>query len=91
MPTIPSFLAKHSEWIYRTLVLAGVCAVLWLNSKYVTRDEFDTRMVRVENSIVAMNTTLLLIQEQNKVNERQDATLRDFELRLRIIEQRGIK
>lgn len=82
--TIPAFLAKHAEWIYRTLLLLGVVAVLWLNSRYVTRDEFNL----VQNDVSEIKVTLRLMAEQNKVNDRQDEILRDIEQRLRVVEKK---
>lgn len=85
---IPGFLARHSEWIYRTIVLSMTSglfvAVMWLNSKYVTREEFD----KTQSDVSEMKTTLRIMAEQNKVNERQDLTLHDLEQRLRIVEQK---
>ena len=84
MGNMPAFLAKHAEWLYRTILLSGICAVLWLNSKYVTREEFSV----VTRDVDEIKTTLRIMAEQNKINDRQEGQLRDHEERLRTLERK---
>lgn len=81
-----SWLKQHgAEWIYRAIVVAGLAALAWLNSNYVTRAEFDQTRV----TIAGIERTLAIMVEQNKVNDRQDTALQDHEVRLRTLERSG--
>lgn len=77
-----AWIARYGEWIYRSVLLATVCVGLYLNSRYVTREEFST----IQEHVRALETTLKVMVEANRINDRQDEQLRDHEARLRVVE-----
>lgn len=73
--------------IYKVVSLLGIMAVLWLNTNYVTRREFETFSkeqivlhTKLGDSINQINISLQLLQE-NKI------VLADHEQRIRILEK----
>lgn len=84
-----SIVTKYGDWIYRAIMFLLLCAVLWLNSHYVTRVDFD----QLNKQVQGLDTTIKLMVEQNRVNDRQDDAIKDHEKRIRDLERmipRGI-
>jgi len=78
-----SVVTKYGEWFYRAILLCAVCIGLWLNSRYVPRDEFSS----LKSDVSAIQTTIKVMVEQNRVNDRQDAIIMDHESRIRVLER----
>ena len=81
--------------LWKLAMLAGICAVLWLNQNYLTRVEFKEHRAETEGEIHATNKRLIEIEKtlaviaEKMVNDtRQDGILSDIEARLRAIEKR---
>jgi len=103
-----SFLSKYGEWLFRGASLAGIVAILWLNSNYVSLDQYQADQEKlsatyradsertatdyrayqneIARRVTAVEVAMLVMVESNKVNERQEITLKEQELRLRNIE-----
>ena len=77
------FLPKYGDWIFRALIFLGIYAGLALNSRYVTREEFE----QFRQLVLKQQTTLEVMVEQNKTNDRQDAKIADLESRMRVLER----
>lgn len=94
-PFMHSIITKYGEWFYRAILLSGVCGLLFLNSRYVTHEAFDTQskstridFEMISQRVTSMDKTIALMAEQNLVNNRQDKLLEDHEARLRALERR---
>lgn len=77
-----ALMKQYGEWFYRVVLLGAVCAGLYLNSKYVTREEFGI----IQKQVTAITTQLAVMVETNRINDFQSETMRDHEARLRILE-----
>lgn len=58
------FLITYGEWLYRSCVMLGFVAVLWLNQHYVTKTDFSTEIKSLRQDIT---------QGQQQLNSRIDA------------------
>ena len=74
--------------------ITAAVAVLWLQSQFLTRAEFDEHrketyelIQKMEQNLSAIEKTLAVMVEADKQNARQDATLLDHEQRLRSLER----
>ena len=74
--------------------ITAAVAVLWLQSQFLTRTEFDQHrketyelIQKMERNLTAIEKTLAVMVEADKHNSRQDATLQDHEQRLRQLER----
>lgn len=74
--------------------ITAAVAVLWLQSNFLTRSEFDAHrketyelIQKMEQNLTAIEKTLAVMVESDKQNSRQDATLLDHEQRLRSLER----
>ena len=74
--------------------ITAAVAVLWLQSNFLTRKEFDEHrketyelIQKMEQNLSAIEKTLAVMVEADKQNSRQDATLLDHEQRLRSLER----
>lgn len=74
--------------------ITAAVAVLWLQSNFLTRTEFDEHrketyelIQKMERNLSAIEKTLAVMVEADKQNARQDATLLDHEQRLRSLER----
>lgn len=74
----------YGEWIYRVILLGAVCIGLYLNSRYVTREEFGL----LQKQVTAMTTQIAVMVETNRINDLQDRSLSDHETRIRVLEAR---
>jgi uncharacterized membrane protein (UPF0182 family) len=79
-------------WKVGVVLLAG--GVWWLNSHYVTREEYAAarhedaaQFEAVRQQVRDVERAVLLLIEQQRANERQDAALGDHEQRLRVVER----
>lgn len=77
-----ALMKQYGEWLYRVVLLGAVCVGLYLNSKYVTREEFGI----IQKQVTAITTQLAVMVETNRINDFQSETMRDHEARLRILE-----
>jgi Skp family chaperone for outer membrane proteins len=73
--------------------ITAAVAVLWLQSNFLTRGEFETHkkdtyelIQKMERNLQAIEKTLAVMVEADKQNARQDAILQDHEQRLRSLE-----
>lgn len=72
------------EWIYRGLVISGLCAGMYLKQNYVTKDELDvdeSRLRKVEDAIIEFTDT-------QKLNMVQAQQIQDHEGRIRVLESK---
>jgi hypothetical protein len=74
--------------------ITAAVAVLWLQSNFLTRSEFEDHrketfelIQKMEKNLSAIEKTLAVMVEADKHNSRQDATLLDHEQRLRSLER----
>jgi hypothetical protein len=74
--------------------ITAAVAVLWLQSNFLTRTEFDEHrketyelIEKMEKNLSAIEKTLAVMVEADKQNARQDAALQDHEQRLRTLER----
>jgi hypothetical protein len=68
--------------------------VFWLQSNFLTRNEFELHkkdtfelIQKMEKNLNAIERTLAVMVEADKHNARQDAAIQDHEQRLRAIEK----
>ena len=61
---IQSFLSTYGEWLYRTVVMLGFVAILWLNQHYVTKEDFSLEIKSLKSD---------LFQGQQQISGRIDA------------------
>ncbi|HYC65866.1 MAG TPA: hypothetical protein VEC14_14145 [Reyranellaceae bacterium] len=81
-----SWLKQHGlEWIYRVLVICGLAAIAWLNSRFATHADLQA----IDRRVTAIETAIRVMVETNKVNDRQDEFIKDHEQRLRALEQKA--
>lgn len=78
----------YGEWIWRLLIMVGICGLYWLRSQFVSLAEYQTDRDGMRKSIEEITRVLAIEQERDKVNDRQDEQLKDHETRLRILENR---
>jgi len=78
-----ALMKQYGEWIYRVVLLGAVCVGLYLNSKYVTREEFSV----LQKQVTAISTQFAVMVETNRINDIQSETLKDHEARLRVLER----
>lgn len=74
--------------------ITAAVAVLWLQSQFLTRNEFDLHkkdtfelIQKMEANLNAIEKTLAVMVEADKHNARQDAAIADHEQRLRSLER----
>lgn len=74
--------------------ITAAVAVLWLQSQFLTRSEFDQHkkdtfelIQKMEANLNAIERTLAVMVEADKQNARQDAAINDHEQRLRSLER----
>jgi hypothetical protein len=74
--------------------ITAAVAVLWLQSNFLTRTEFELHkkdtfelIQKMEKNLNAIEKTLAVMVEADKHNSRQDALLQDHEQRLRQLEK----
>lgn len=79
---------KITVWIdlaYKAAWPVAVLLIYLLKSEFVTQRDFKNLTDRQTQT----ETTLKLMAEQNRVNDRQDSTLLDHEQRIRALERRN--
>lgn len=100
-----AFVSKYWEWGYRGVMLLGLGITIGtLKGTYATREDvqkmfdpvasrFDGFAATTEARLSALDKTMAVLIEQNKVNSRQDDILHELEMRLRAAElkQAGAK
>lgn len=81
-----TLITKYGEWVYRAIMLVALAA-FWIGS---SRESYATKedVAHLSNQVQALDKTVGIVIEQNKINARQDDQLRDFELRMRALERR---
>lgn len=70
--------------VYKIGTPLALAALFFLKSQFVTKEQYQKDMDRISQ----IETTLKLMAEQNRVNDRQDAQLVDHEQRIRNLERR---
>lgn len=95
MSTDIDTLKKWMDPLWKLAMLAGICAVLWLNQNYLTRTEFkehraetETEIHQTNKRLVDIEKTLAVMTEKMVNDSRQDSILADIEARLRAIEKK---
>lgn len=85
--------------VYRFLLMAGVIALLFLNTKYVPREEYakdkaeleaklQVSNEKVSSQLESMRASIAEINTTLKIMAQQDNVLKDHETRLRYIEMK---
>lgn len=72
------------EIIWKVGTPVALIALFWLKGTFATHGEVQA----VADRVGRIETALSVMAEQNKVNNRQDETIRDHESRIRIVEQK---
>lgn len=75
-----------AEWTWRVACLALLIADLWLKSNFVTLTDYKADKKEMDGALIHLTTLIGTMEERNKVNDRQDDTLKDHEQRLRWLE-----
>lgn len=71
------------EIIWKVGTPLALLALFWLKGTFATHGEVQA----VADRVGKIETALSVMAEQNKVNHRQDETLRDHEIRIRTLER----
>ena len=66
----------------------GLACLFFLKSQFVTKAEFAAAMAVVDVRLNKIDTTLMVMVEQNHVNDRQQEEIRDHEHRIRTLEMK---
>jgi hypothetical protein len=81
------------EWLWRILCTGLLIVNLWAKTNYVSladyktdRDAAMSSQKQSDDHLNKLENLISKIQEENKVNDRQDETLKDHEARLRVLE-----
>ncbi len=69
-----TFFLKWGDWIHRGAILLGLLAILWLNGRYVTRQEFQ--------NYIELNS-----KATKEFNERLDSRLSDLNEKFILIKE----
>lgn len=94
-----SILSKYGEWIFRCVLLIGICANLWLQQHFVIRVEFETTIDKVrfemvefqkENAAEHASITKVLTELNTaiKLMAQNETRITDHEQRIRAVETR---
>lgn len=83
-----TMLLRYSTLAYRAVLLASTVAVLYLQNHYVPKETYERDKQAILASQMTMQQLLDRMEERNKVNDRQDETLKDHEARIRRLEMR---
>lgn len=67
--------------------MLGVLIILFLNSRYVTRDEFSTSMDKITVRITRIEEVLIRMEAGAEADKRHDQRIDDHEQRLRRLER----
>lgn len=74
---------NYVDILFKITTPLGLLLLLFLNSQYVTRPEFD----KISKAVNKMSVSIELIVERSKENERQNSSLSDHEGRIRNLEE----
>lgn len=66
----------------------GVCVMLWLQTQFVTRPEFQKVSERADARLTKIEEVLIRMESAAEVDRRHDTILSDHEGRLRALERR---
>jgi regulatory protein YycI of two-component signal transduction system YycFG len=76
------------EWIWRYLVALFLIANVYLQSRYVTREEYSADKKELSNSLLALNMTITSLKIPLELLKQSAGQLGDHETRIRILERR---
>jgi hypothetical protein len=76
-------LSRWTDLVFKVGTPLGFLGLFYLKSTFATHDE----VAAVAASVYDMKTTITILVEQNKTNERQDKRIDDFEMRIRALER----
>jgi hypothetical protein len=76
------------EWIWRYLVAFALVANLYLQSRYVTRDEYVSDKKELSQALTALNTTMVGNNTALELLKQSSLQLGDHEARLRLLERK---
>lgn len=79
-----NYLKQYGEFIYRAMMFLGIVALLYLNSHYVSIEEF----AKTKEDVQSIKSTLLVMAQYNTINERQNDELKDLSHRLLEVEKK---
>lgn len=99
--TTTSFLTKYGEWVFRTIVLLGLVANLYLTQNFVTQDTFRKTISQIEaksetsskeniSAHLLIQTSVSDIATTMKLIAANQVRVDDHEARLRLVESRQI-
>ena len=92
---------QYGEWIWRLVILAAVCANLWLTTHFVTREEYEKFQKELRAEMIAsqtqnaaehytIQTAISDINTTLKIMAANQVQLQDHEQRLRACEAKQI-
>lgn len=73
--------------VARLVTPVGVIAILWLNSQYVTRAEYQAGAEKLAGRVERIEQVLIRMEANALTDARHDAQLNDHEQRLRNVER----
>lgn len=74
---------KWGDWIYRAIILTGLIILMFMNSRYTTKEEFLDQTKRIDT----MEKVLIKMETYFEVQKRIESILADHETRIRQIER----
>lgn len=74
--------------IARLFTPVGVIAILWLNSQYVTRNEYALGAEKLSGRVQKIEEVLIRMESNALTDARHDREIGDHEERLRHLEKR---
>lgn len=78
-PKVQKF-KDFTDILWKLGYLAGIVAVLYLRSTFVTKEQFDAQ-------IKPMEKALIILIEQQKQSDRLNQSINELELRIRALER----
>lgn len=76
------------EALWKMAVVIGLAANFFLRSTFVSADTYNADREKTQLEIQKLTSIVQIMQEADKVNDRQDYQLQDHESRLRALEHR---
>lgn len=83
-----TFVQKYGEWIFRLVLLAGVCGNLWLTQNFVKRTEFEAQSKENTTAHLVIQTSVSDIATTMKLLAANLNKLDDHELRIRQLSEK---
>ena len=74
---------KWGDWIYRAILLSGLIVLMFMNSRYTTKEEHQSLVSRMDN----VERVLIKMEAYFEVQKRFENNLADHETRIRAVEK----